>query len=35
MLTESQKKAQAKYRAKNREKILDYNKKYYEDNMDE
>lgn len=35
MLTESQKKAQAKYREKNRQKILDYNKEYYANNINE
>ena len=34
-MTESQRKAQAKYRQKNKEKIAQYNKDYYQNNIDE
>lgn len=34
-MTEAQRKANAKYREKNREKILQYNKEYYQKNIDE
>lgn len=34
-MTEAQRKANAKYREKNREKILQYNKEYYQKNIEE
>lgn len=34
-MTEAQKRAQAKYKAKNREKISKYNKEYYQKNVED
>lgn len=34
-MTEAQKKANARYREKNREKLLQYNKEYYQKNIEE